>query len=251
MIQITPDQVTPDILSLFDLTKPTMPRAFNVLEGITRGHILVEEVAHPTWAVVREVMFGTLYVGGQMDASTLEMLVQHFCQRGDVGIGCWLDDPLNAMLPSDPDYDGRTLYFTERLPQANVFLTLPEGYHLAIRDQALVKQSLDYQSILDSFGMEEHVLQHTLGVDILHADKIACEAATGAPTHGRFEIGVTTAESHRQRGLATIACARLIEMCEADCAKQNIPSANLARKLGFCNEKEYRYVWWKKMALEK
>ena len=251
MISIHSNQVTKDILSLFYLSKPTMPRAFNILEGVTRGHILVDDVTRPTWAVVHEGMFGTLYIGGQMDASTLEMLVQHFRQSGDVGIGCWLDEPLNVMLPSNPDYDDRTLYFTKRLPQLNAFLSLPEGYHLAVRDQALSKQSFDYQSTLDSFGTEENVLKHTLGVDILHEGKVVCEAATGASTHGRNEIGVTTAEPHRQRGLATIACAHLVEMCEVngyktwwDCAKQNTPSAKLARKLGFCHEQEYRYVWW-------
>ncbi len=31
-----------------------------------------------------------------------------------------------------------------------------------------------------------------------------------------------------------------------DCAKQNTPSARLARKLGYQNEQEYRYVWWAK-----
>jgi RimJ/RimL family protein N-acetyltransferase len=82
---------------------------------------------------------------------------------------------------------------------------------------------------------------------------VLCEAATGAPTHGRIEVGVTTAEAHRQRGFATITCATLIALCEAqgygtwwDCAKQNTPSARLARKLGYQNQQEYRYVWWAK-----
>jgi len=82
---------------------------------------------------------------------------------------------------------------------------------------------------------------------------VVCEAATGAPTHGLIEVGVTTHESHRQRGLATIACASLITRCEAqgyktwwDCAKQNLSSTRLARKLGYQNEREYRYIWWQK-----
>jgi hypothetical protein len=40
MIPITANQVTQNIMSLFDLTKPTMPRAFSVLEGVTCGEIL-------------------------------------------------------------------------------------------------------------------------------------------------------------------------------------------------------------------
>jgi RimJ/RimL family protein N-acetyltransferase len=157
------------------------------------------------------------------------------------------------MLPANPGYDGRTLYFTERLHSSEGSHELPKGYEIAVRDQPLLKQSIDYGSTLASFGTEEKVLQQTLGVVILHEGKVVCEAATGAPTHGRIEVGVTTAEEHRQRGLATIACARLIELCEAqgyatwwDCAKQNIPSIKLARKLGYRNEQEYRYAWWPK-----
>ena len=45
MIQIPVDQVTKDILSLFEFNKPTMPRAFNALEGITRGEIFVDVVS--------------------------------------------------------------------------------------------------------------------------------------------------------------------------------------------------------------
>jgi len=84
-------------------------------------------------------------------------------------------------------------------------------------------------------------------------DVVLAEAATGAPTHGRIEIGVEVAELHRQRGFATITCAKLIETCEAqgystwwDCAKQNIASARLARKLGYRDARAYRYVWWAK-----
>jgi hypothetical protein len=254
LFSIKADQVTQNILSLFDFTKPTMPRAFNVLEGVTRGDILVDEFENPTLAVVHEAVYGTLYLGGRMDASLLETLIQQFRQTGEVGIGCWLEDPLNGMLPADPGYDGRTLYFTERSRASDGNqAAVPEGYELTVRDRSLLKQSFDYESTLASFGTEEKILQQTFGVVILHKGKVVCEAATGAPTRGRIEIGVTTNEEQRQRGLATLACARLIELCEAqgyatwwDCAKQNLPSVKLARKLGYRNEQEYRYVWWPK-----
>ena len=252
MISIRADQVTQVILSLFDFTRPTMPRAFNVLEGITRGKILVDDLTHPTWAVVHEVTYGTVYIGGQADAALIDSLVQHFRQTGDVGLGCWLDDPLNGMLPTHPDYDGRTLNFIERSSIMNDgHNPLPDGYIAAIRDQSLLKQSFDYESTLASFGTEEEILKHTLGVDIVLDDRVVSEAATGPSTHGWIEIGIVTAESHRQRGLATFACSRLIDICEAqgyrtwwDCAKQNIASTKLARKLGYRNEREYRYIWW-------
>src|SRR5512144_2475043 len=105
MISIQPCQVTPKIASLFDFTKPTMPRAFNVLEGFNRGQILVDDAIHPSWAVVRESIYGSLYFGGQVTASLVDSLVKYFRPSGQVGIGCWLHDPLNEMIPAHPRYD--------------------------------------------------------------------------------------------------------------------------------------------------
>lgn len=251
MHSITADQVTPIISSLFDLTKPTMPRAFNVLEGLNHGQILVDDLTRPTRAVVRDATYGTLYFGGQVDAVLVQSMVHHFRQIGEVGIGCWLNDQLNDMIPADPEYDGRTLYFTERSRSVKSQTQLPQRYTLAVRDRRLFQQSFDYESTVAAFSSEENVLNHTLGMVILHEDKVVCEAATGAPTHGRIEIGVTTHQAHRKLGLAFIACLRLAEMCESngydtwwDCAKQNTPSVKLARKLGYQREQEYRYMWW-------
>ena len=253
MVSITPGQITPTITDLFDITNPTMPRAFNVLESITRGQILVNDLEHPTWAAVRENAFGTLYLGGPVTGALLESLILHFRRTGDVGIGCWLDGELNDMLPRGPDYDGRTLYFTEHTPRHLDWIAhaLQDGYSILPRDAEHLKQSLDYEMTLNAFGTIENILQHTLGFVIVQDGYVVCEASTGAPAHGRIEIGVNTVEAHRQRGLATLACSHLIEACETngystwwDCAKQNVASTNLARKLGYQNEREYRYVWW-------
>lgn len=231
-----------------------MPRAFNVLEGLNRGGILVEDRIQPTGAVVREDVYDTLYFGGQINAIQVASLVQQFRETGEVGIGCWLDHPLNEWVPPDPDYDGRTLYFTERKRHDVAQNTeLPAGYRLATRDEGLFQKSSDYGSTLRSCGTLEKVLNHTFGIVILHGDTLVCEAATGAPTHGLSEVGVTSAEAYRGKGLASMACRRLMETCEGrgystwwDCAKQNIPSRRLARRLGYQNEQEYGDVWWPK-----
>lgn len=257
MLSITQQEITPEILNLFDLDNPTMPRAFNVLEGIINGQILVDKLTAPGWAVVREGIYGTLYFGGQITSSVIQSIFEHFFQFGGIGVGCWLNDPLNNVLPTNPDYDGFTLYFTERsLGETNLealFSQLPANFALVSRDEQLFKKSFDYDSTLASFGSIENVMQQTLGVLVVQDDYLVCEAATGAPTHRLIEVGVTTHENFRQKGLATIACAKLIEICETqgystwwDCAKQNTPSVRLARKLGYRNEKEYRYAWWEK-----
>ena len=254
MIEIAPENVTSDIWALFDSTQPTMPRAFNVLDGTMRGTILVDDPAHPTSAVVRETEFGSLYFGGHVDQSLLDVLIDQFRQFGDVGISCWLDDPLNEILPPEPDYDGFTYYFPKRTQHVKLqplIKDLPAGMSLAPRDAHLFASSIDYEATLACFGSVEQVMKHTLGVMILDGDTVVCEASTRAPTHGRIEISVNTAATHRQRGLASMACASLIVECEArgystwwDCARQNVASQNLAKKLGFLHGHEYHYVMW-------
>ena len=257
MQSITQQEVTQEIVNLFDLNNPTMPRAFNVLEGVITGQVLVDNLIQPDWAVVREGIYGTLYFGGQINSSVISSVFEHFFQFGGIGVGCWLDSPLNKILPANPDYDGFTFYFTERSSVETNLVTLysqlPSDYDLVSRDEQLFKKSFDYDSTLASFGSIENVMQRTLGMSLVQGGFLVCEAATGAPTHGVIEVGVTTHENYRQKGLATIACAKLIETCETqgystwwDCAKQNTPSVRLAKKLGYRNEKEYRYAWWEK-----
>src|SRR4030095_10672087 len=256
MLEITPHEVTTEILSLFDITKPTMPRAFNVLEGTMRGQILVDKASHPEWAVVRDGVYGTLYFGGQVNKLLLEKLIPHFRQMGEVGIGCWSDDPLSEMILDKPEYDGFTLYFPERfkqVPLKPLLIHIPEGIRLVHRDAQLFTKSFDYESTLAAFVSVDQVLKHTLGVMLLDGDTLICEAATGASAQGRIEVGVTTAEVYRQRGFAALACASLIRECEArgystwwNCAKQNVASTRLAKKLGYENGREYRYARWAK-----
>jgi RimJ/RimL family protein N-acetyltransferase len=230
-----------------------MPRAFNVLEGTVRGVIMVDDRAARSWALVRDSTYGRLYLGGQFDVVLLTTLIDHFRTKGAFGVSCWPDDRLNNILPPDPDYDGATLYFTEHSSDS-VFASLshvPSPYTLVQRDERWFAQSFDYDAALISLGSVANVMRLTCGTMVLDDDIVVCEAATSVATHGRIEAGVMTAEAHRQRGLATIACARLIGMCEAqgyatwwDCAKKNDASVRLARKLGYRNESEYRYRLW-------
>jgi hypothetical protein len=256
MISIAPEAVTPAMVALFDRGGPTMPRALNVLAGAARGQILVDDPARPAWAAVREDTYGTLYLGGQVGAPLLGALVDELRKIGDVGIGCWPDSPLSAMLPSGPQYDGWTLFFPARspaIPLEPLAGAIPSGYSLTWRDARWLARSPDADDILRTFGSAELALRHTRGVVLHRGEELACEAATGAPTLGRIEVGVTTDQGHRQRGLATVACAALIMGCEAeglstwwDCAAQNVASARLARRLGYTGERQYRYVWWPK-----
>src|SRR5215213_10304152 len=114
MLYLTADQATPALRALFDPDMPTMPRAFSVLDGHISGQIVTDDPVRPAWAAVREATFGTLYLGGRFDQSLVQQLIDELRATGDVVIGRWPDDALLQLLPPQPDYDGWTLYFTNR-----------------------------------------------------------------------------------------------------------------------------------------
>ena len=94
-----------------------------------------------------------------------------------------------------------------------------------------------------------------LGFFLIRNDEILCEAIAGAVVMGTREIGVDTSELHRQRGYATLTCAKLIQTCEAqglqtywNCNQENLASVALARKLGYQTERGYKLLMWEKDA---
>jgi RimJ/RimL family protein N-acetyltransferase len=256
MVSLAPEAVTPALMALVNPNHPTVGRAFTVLAGVSQGQILADDAAAPHWVAVREATYGTLYLGGQVDEALVTGLLEHLRQSGDVGIGCWPDDVLATLQLADPQFDGRTLFFPVRSPDvalAQLFQTLPPGYTLSPRDERLFAQSPDYADTLTTFGSVEAVMRLSRGIVILHDDQIVAEASTGARAYGQIEVGVTTHEHYRQRGLASIVCAALISGCEADglstwwdCAAENLASIRLARRLGYGSGREYRYRWWQR-----
>jgi predicted GNAT family acetyltransferase len=93
--------------------------------------------------------------------------------------------------------------------------------------------------------------KQNIGFGLLKQGEIISEASVGPPCRGMYEPGVFTQEAHRRNGHGTLVSARLIHQIEQmggtsywNCAKQNRPSASIARKLGYQVEKEYRVIAW-------
>src|SRR5690349_20746194 len=114
MIEVAPDQVTPQLHALFDPQMPAGFRCFAVIAGDAAGRILTDDPIRPTWGAVQEGAFGTIYPGGTLTASTWYRLIARLREDGDVLVGLWPEDERIQLLPLTPDYDGFTLDFTDR-----------------------------------------------------------------------------------------------------------------------------------------
>ena len=258
MIEIKPNQVTTKIRSLFRRDEPQAARCFNVLDGvIPTGKILTDNVDNPTWAVVREPHDNSLYFGGSLNAELVQAIIAKLRQEGDVLIGMWMDDPRLELLPPGAYYDGRTLEFYNRPigeGLAKYLYPLPNGCELHRLDKTLIMQTEWGPEDVLAVGSIDAWEQTHIGYCLMAAKEIVAEATAGPASEGLYEPGVFTQVNHRGKGYGTIVSAKLVSEIEVfggrtywNCAKQNLASAAIARKLGYRIEKEYRCIAWRKI----
>jgi GNAT acetyltransferase len=253
ILQLTPDQVTPELKVLFVPTDPAALRCQAVLEGHAIGKIFTDHTETPSWGVLQEATFGSIYLGGEVQAGLLYTLVENLRKNGEVLVGLSEYDPRWQLFPAGEDYIGYTFEYSER-ELGEVLPPLPEDCELHRLDTTLSKQILDRNLLIRMFGSIQQALHWGYGLCLLRDNALLCEAFAGPAANGVIEIGVETQPHHVHKGYAFITCAHLIHRMEQlgyqtywNCAKGNIASAALARKLGYRTEREYRLQAWSKL----
>jgi len=256
LVEISPSQITPALKAFFDPRDPAGLRCIAVLEGIRPGRIFSDSLDTPTWVVVWESVFNALYPAGEVDRSALCNLIEHFRQERMLFIGLWLDDPLWETIHPNFDQESRVLDFYDRIRDGHLqkyIDQLPLGTELCPVDENLIERSTNRDLHLSGYSSTERALEDMSGFFLMKGDEILCEALAGAEILGTHEIGIDTPEPYRQRGYATVTCAKLTQFCEQqglhtywNCNKFNGASVALARKLGYQTEKEYRLLIWEK-----
>ena len=254
MIQINPNQVTPALASMFDLSMPTGIRALAVLAGGNAGKIITDDPISPHWGFACEADDGTLYRGGKYDKDILCEIVTLLRQDGVVALGFRDGDSDVDRFPTDPDAGAECLEFDRPVGCSDLSAYLSEppiGYQMYRMGRACLERSPKYAENLNRYGSIENFLSRGMAVCLTHDDDIVCEAYADMEIMGMREIGIRTQEPYRKQGLATIACAHLIKLCEEagagtywDCSKFNVGSVALAYKLGFQNERPYKLLAW-------
>jgi RimJ/RimL family protein N-acetyltransferase len=249
-IQLDPSQVTPELMALFNPTDPAALRCQAVLEAHAAGKIFADHPETPSWAVVQEATFGSIYLGGMLDAGLVQSIIAALLLNGDVLVGLTEKDPRWALFPPQADYVGHTLEFTDR-EMGGRLPDLPAGCELRRLDASLGKQIVGRNLLIHMYGSMQLALQWGYGLCLLREGELLCEAFGGPAAGGIIEIGVETHPHHLHRGYGKITCAHLIDTLEQlgyqtywNCAQANLASAALARKLGFRAENQYRLMAW-------
>lgn len=254
MKQISLNEVDQTITDMFDISMPTGIRALAVLAGGNNGKIFTDDPEHPRWAFVWEADDGTLYRGGKYDKHALLEAVGLLRQEGIVALGFRDGDSTMDLFPADPDAGAECFEFDRSIGASDLspFLDkLPAGYQIHRMDKSLWEQSPRRDESLNRYGSADNFLDHGLAICITQHGETVCEAYADMEIMGLREIGIRTESDHRNKGLATIACAHLIKLCEEagtgaywDCVKSNAGSITLAYKLGFQNKRNYKLLAW-------
>jgi GNAT superfamily N-acetyltransferase len=253
MIEIKPDQVTPQFKSLFDPNHPTAIRGFAVLGGGNAGRIFTDDLENPKVGYVYEQDDGTLYQGGVRDQHVLQYMVSMLRQDGIVALGFRDGDSYMDLFPPEPEAGAECVELDRPVRGSDLspYLNLPPGFEVHRATRVLLENSPRLKDILFRYGNLDTYL--TLGMDvcILHGDELVAEAGADMEVEGVREAGIDTAKPYRKRGFGTIAVAHLLKWCDElgcstywDCVKLNIGSLKIARKLGYGNERSYKLLAW-------
>jgi GNAT superfamily N-acetyltransferase len=253
MIELAPGRATPVLRALFPTEGHAYRRCFAVLDGTAGGRILTDDPRAPGWGAVQEFSDDSvLFLAGAFGRDLVAELIGALRRRRVVTVGLTADDPLLALLPSDPDHDGVDLDFEDRDPTVDLerFIEPPAGLRLARIDRGLLPRCAWGPWMVDSL---ETALERGLGYCLLDGELVVAEAFAGPAVEGVLEMATITHQAYRRRGLATVVCARTILECERrgdrtwwNTSLTNASSAALARKLGYRTERHYRVLAWHK-----
>jgi hypothetical protein len=251
MIELSPGQATPAVRALFPAAGHTWRRCFGVLDGTAGGRILTDDPRAPTWAAVHELSDdGTLVLAGALSRDLVTELIGILRRERMVVVGLAPDDPLLALLPPNPDYDGADRDFEDRDPAVDLtsLSAPPSGLRLARIDAQLLPRCAWGPWMVANLAT---ALEHGLGYCLLDGEQVVSEAFAGPLVDGALEMGTITHEAYRRRGLGTVVCARTIHECERlghqtwwNTGVTNLASTALARKLGYRTEQQYRVLAW-------
>lgn len=240
----------PALPALFAPDVPNHPGLWAVFRGRHTGQALVDDPERPARCVVRtdaQLTFSSRGVEPSFMAEAIQGLRR-------VGPLLLVRTPEQAALGVPPgcscvtqrleffDYDAHSPGL------AALRAGLPAGLSIRCMDRSLLERCEWRDDMKFYCGSLENFLANAAGLCLMDGETIVAEAYASSFGWHDAEIGVLTRAGHRGRGCAPIACAYLIELCEArgysaywSCDADNLPSIRVAEKLGFRQRRAYAF----------
>jgi len=250
------------IRPLFRSVVQVLPLCRAALEGIQEGQVFVDNLAHPTSALmITWDVWG--YLAGDPCNDRFNRALNQALFSGEI-----IDkDAFGLLLHCHPTHWRNTLpvVFQPRQPievprrqyvgretrydwRANT----PQGFEIQWIDEALLERIEaevpdDVKRLLEKRGPHGDPLKQGFGFVAVYDGKIVAHAVVDCIVGEIGEIGLFTTEAFRRRGLATVTSAAAVEYGLAhgmaaiiwDCSATNTGSVRTAEKLGFVHERDH------------
>ena len=241
----------PTLPQLFDPAIPDSPVLWAVFEGRNEGKALVDNVRKPSQCVVRTDAVLT-YASRRIGQEFLIETIANFRQQGSVWLVWPPTLPAGVLVPEGGVFTKRLEFYRIDPHSRNLSDLrdcLPDGFEIRPIDRRTLKRC-EWRSEMEFYcGSLDNFLVNGIGLCLMRGDEIIVEAYASSFGAGRAEIGAITRKTYRSKGYASIACAYLIQMCDRrgyqpywSCDDENIPSRQVARKLGFQTERAYQII---------
>jgi RimJ/RimL family protein N-acetyltransferase len=225
---------------------PDAPRS-GFLVSIDRAYLAGAADNNDFNAALRDALAATLLVGDRVNPDDPELVIS-------LDSPDW--EPALADILADwrwPPIWGSNHHYRFDASRLDGHAKLPPGYEIARLDASLLRAlgaNLP-QNITDSLRIgwqdEANFLQNGFGFVARHDGEIVCWCLADVVAGAACEIGIETAVSHRNRGLATAVTAATVEYCQKagfhhvgwHCEASNKGSIATAKKAGFVLERPY------------
>lgn len=166
------------------------------------------------------------------------------------------EGPLASAFAGIESFQAERQYFSIHLNQPVPPPVLPEGFVLRRVNAALVTESslIGHHDLLEEMLSEapsvEAFLRHRFGFCLQYGQELVGWCLSEYNHNQQCELGIATAPAFQRRGLATATARATMAQAQSQgimtigwhCWKKNIPSSNLAQKLGFTLVEDYP-VW--------
>lgn len=220
------------------------------LQGLMGGKVYVTDPEHPRSALAYCACFS--WYAGEPDRELIA-----FKPKGVVGMvppdeawaklieECWpdADKVTRYAIKKDTKFDREKLEV--------IVAALPEGYELHRIDEAiydLIAEDDLFEDCVCHFASKAQFFELGRGYAVLKDGKPVSVASSYSVYREGIEIEIDTAPEERRKGLASVACAKLILSCLDDGLypswdAANLNSVHLAEKLGYEFSHEYPCYW--------
>ena len=228
---------------------PNDAMLFASLDGRYPGCALVDDAENPKQCVLRTAV-GTLFLGGSVSDSFLTNTLEILRKRGTTCIVLTEDEARMRDLPEGYSFNHERVEFNSNdFSNERVSSQLPTNCRIAEMDLSLLEDCVWGKGVKHAYGSLDNFLAYGFGICLLQEDQILSEAYAMFEGAGRVELGVVTHEDYRGQRYGSIACSELIRRCRNlnkpvywSCDRDNVPSVKLAQRLGFLDERNYRWI---------